>query len=409
MTNNINTLNEQRLSELAKKYNLVNYTPGQSFDSIKDSMTKEDYDVSQKLLDYYLNQQNLNNDYKNNMNQINQNQSKLLQENAISKEMSSKYLPEYLKLQGLNGLGVSESSALAMRNNYINNRNTINSSIDLQKADLLKNYQTNMNNLDQSALSDVDAIRNKYQLQKDNEELEKYESYLSMLNNKEFNSEEDLQKWYDGIKGNLSEDRESILANKVENYKQNLETEKVEDTYKHFLEKIDYGEFNTTEELENSYNSIKDILSESQKSLIEDRINYYKNNPEQQKIDEEVKRKEVVESVMSGNKYIQYSGKNYRIKDTKPLDSSDSILEMLNDAWSYIPINSHDKGKDIYDAKEGISLSYSDIHRAWNRKHHGSEYNEEPDTIEDLKEFDALNLNITFFNGEWYLSSLKKY
>ena len=57
------SLNTQRLNDLAKKYNLQNYIPGQSFDSVKDSMSAQDYETSQKLLNNYINQENLTNDF----------------------------------------------------------------------------------------------------------------------------------------------------------------------------------------------------------------------------------------------------------------------------------------------------------------------------------------------------------
>ena len=50
------SLNTQRLNELASKYGISNYMPGQSFDAHKNKMSAEDYETSQKLLNYYTNQ-----------------------------------------------------------------------------------------------------------------------------------------------------------------------------------------------------------------------------------------------------------------------------------------------------------------------------------------------------------------
>ena len=112
------SLNTQRLNELAKKYNLASYVPGQSFDSVKNNMSAEDYETSQKLLNYYTNQESITDDYNYNNNIIEQNQKKTLQENAISKELAMKYLPEHLKLQGMGGLGVSESAVISANNDF---------------------------------------------------------------------------------------------------------------------------------------------------------------------------------------------------------------------------------------------------------------------------------------------------
>ena len=227
-----NSLNFQRLNDLAKKYNLKNYIPGQSFDSVKEKMSEEDFETSQKLMDYYTNQKNLTDDFNYNNQTIENNRKKQLQENAISKEMTMRYLPEYLKLQGLGGLGVSESSIIEANNNFRNARNTINSDMETQKSILLKNYQENLKNLDIGASNEMSSIRDKYE--------------------------------------NLRKEEASVL-------------------YNNMITIIDYGEFNTIDELEVNYNSIKNKLEESQKNVIESKINYYKNNKERIELDIEYK------------------------------------------------------------------------------------------------------------------------
>lgn len=157
------SLNTQRLGELAKKYNLANYIPGKSFESVKNNMSAEDYETSQKLLNYYANQESITDDYNYNNNIIEQNQKKTLQENAISKELAMKYLPEHLKLQGMGGLGVSESAVISANNDFRNARNTINADAEMRKNELLKNYQDSMRTLDENSTTETQSIRDKYQ------------------------------------------------------------------------------------------------------------------------------------------------------------------------------------------------------------------------------------------------------
>ncbi len=78
-------------------------------------------------------------------------------------------MPEYLKLQGMGGLGVSESSIISANNNYRNNRNKINTDANYQKEDLLNKYKENISTLDGKSLSDLYEIREYYQKIADNE------------------------------------------------------------------------------------------------------------------------------------------------------------------------------------------------------------------------------------------------
>jgi len=299
----MSTLISDRLNDLYKKYFQGNdYKIGQSFDGVKANMSDEDYELSQKLLNYYGQQNNLTNQYNLSNSTIEQDRKKALEENAIAREKTMKYLPEYLKLQGLGGLGVSESSVISANNTFNNNRNSINSESSLRKDELLKNYQANLNTIDQNYNTDSTSIRDKYQAIKENEELERYNSYLGMINNKEFTTAEDIDKWYDDIKDSVGEDRANIILNKVENYKDNLEKEEAEILFNNFIYKLDSVEFNTSSELDKYYNSIKDKLNNLQRTIIEDKILFYKNNLEQQLIDENYKEGKDGGEVIKGKK-----------------------------------------------------------------------------------------------------------
>lgn len=233
-----NSMNAQRLNELAKKYKLVNYMPGQSFDSVKDSMSAEDYETSQKLLNYYTNQQTLTNDFNYNNQNIEKNRKQQLQENAISKEMTMKYLPDYLKLQGMGGLGVSESAVISANNDFRNARSTINADAELQKADLLKNYQENIVNLDAGATSETDTIRNKYeQIRSDlaNDESVVIESrFQNLIGSDGKISEEDYQQletYINGLKESVGNENVQKLQVQLKQYSPYVRTQAEQDVH----------------------------------------------------------------------------------------------------------------------------------------------------------------------------------
>ena len=94
---NKNTLVSDRLNELYKKYfQSTDYKVGDSFESVKENMSAEDYDTSQKLLNYYSQQNSLADQYNYSNKVVEQERNKALQENSIAKEKTMKYLPEYL-------------------------------------------------------------------------------------------------------------------------------------------------------------------------------------------------------------------------------------------------------------------------------------------------------------------------
>jgi hypothetical protein len=403
----MSTLISDRLNDLYKKYFQGNdYKIGQSLDGVKANMSDEDYELSQKLLNYYGQQNNLTNQYNLSNSTIEQDRKKALEENAIAREKTMKYLPEYLKLQGLGGLGVSESSVISANNTFSNNRNSINSESSLRKEELLKNYQSNLNTIDQKYNTDSSSIRDKYQAIKENEELEKYNSYLNMLNNKEFTTAEDVQRWYESIKGTLEEDRNSIISNKVDNYKANLEKEEVNNLYNNFISKLDYGEFNTLAELEESYNKVKDRFNNTQKSILEDKINYYKEYQEQQDI---INSESKEERIISGKDYISYNGNNYQIKsqlksDSNEIKRNNDFKNQLKNKFgttnpydSKIPngttfeIKCDNNGSNDFNLWDDIgAFLFSPLgHGAWDSWANTS------------------TRCVTYYNGEWYLSEKK--
>lgn len=162
--NKNSTLVGDRLNDLYKKYfQGTDYQMGQSFDSVKANMTDEDIETSNKLLQYYTQQQGAQQDFNYSNNLIEKNRQQSLQENSIAKEKAMMYMPQYLKSQGLGGLGVSESAIIRAQNNYNNARNTINTEAQNRSDELARLYQSNIDNLDSGYLSEAESIASKYE------------------------------------------------------------------------------------------------------------------------------------------------------------------------------------------------------------------------------------------------------
>lgn len=174
----------QNLLNTASKYGVANYVPGQSLDTYKDKMTAEDYETYQKLNQYYNGQKSLTDEYNENSQSIEYNRKKQLQENAISKELAMKYLPEYLKAQGLGGLGVSSSTIVDANNNYRNVSNTINADANSQLSELKKNYLEGIRSYDNDANTESQTIRDKYQEMFENESARNLLSAEGILDSK---------------------------------------------------------------------------------------------------------------------------------------------------------------------------------------------------------------------------------
>ena len=358
----MSSLVSNRLNDLYKKYFKNNdYTMGQDFESIRPQMSNEDYDLSQKLLSYYEQQNIAKNQFNFSNNEIEHQRSKALQQNDIARQKAMKYLPEYQRMQGMGRLGTSESALIATKNNFNNNRNTINADADSKLADLLDKYQVNMNAYDTSYLSDADSIRNKYELAKEKESEEIFNAFMDRLD-----------------------------SNKLE--------------------------FNTSEELESDYNKIKDKLDGSKRSIIESKIDYYKNNleikesdaayQEQKKLKEQEEKNKSKEStaIINGEKPINYNGKNYIIDSNQPIDmvNSDEIMKFYfgtNNPYSEsIPNGSTLTAKDletlvVQKEMDRLRLTGKDREIYYNKI-----YKPMLSKLEDNPG------SITYFNGKWYKS-----
>lgn len=87
----------------------------------------------------------LNSQLANSRNELEEARKRQLQEAYISRKMGEKNLADQLAAYGLSG-GATESVLADMRNNYANNRNTVEQNVQNSLRDLLLNYLTNLSN-----------------------------------------------------------------------------------------------------------------------------------------------------------------------------------------------------------------------------------------------------------------------
>lgn len=207
-----------------------------------EGVSDEDWKIGQNLYSAYQQKNDLLDKYNKTNQSLLQQKSQAQQQASIQLDKLKKYLPTQIKAQGLGGLGVSESTMLQANNNYQNTIGNINTTIGKQQMDLLNNYTTNTNQIDQSAIKQNQNIFDEY--------------------------EERVRQEKEAISTQLGED---LLL-------------KIEDGYGMGWQSI--------EELENAFNNIKDRLNSSYKAVLETKINELKNNKElQDKIAESEKEK----------------------------------------------------------------------------------------------------------------------
>ena len=132
------------------------------------------------------------------------------------------------------------------------------------------------------------------------------------------------------------------------------------EAFQNAMTTIDSGTFNTAKELEDYLNGYKDRVSDTHWQELQGRLNYYKNNPEQQSADEEYEKQKTL--VVSAGKaedvggYLSNTdeGNNFKIggnkvelgtaaaQDAVPADKAARIADMVPFAYNgsiYIKIN----------------------------------------------------------------------
>ena len=153
---------EGDLLELAKKYGIKNYTLGQDFNMHKGKMSAADYDLSNKLLNYYNQEKSAIGQHNAAVQKIDANAKKQIEDAQINRTKAAHYLQNYNKANGLGGLGVAQSSLIDLYNNYQNQRADIMGQANSNKLDLENTFNTTSNALHKQYLGEVDEQKEEY-------------------------------------------------------------------------------------------------------------------------------------------------------------------------------------------------------------------------------------------------------
>ena len=182
MANNSTYKNETDFLEWYKKRYGKEYD-GSSFDSI-EGMSDDDYDMGRELYQNYLNKQRYETDrdfkigeanrqaddslskleeyYKRSLETFDEGKKKSQQRASITLDKLKKYLPMQIKAQGLEGLGVSESTMLKAYNNYNSDMGAIERDYQQNKSTLETKYQDDRSNIESKRTGEINEANNDY-------------------------------------------------------------------------------------------------------------------------------------------------------------------------------------------------------------------------------------------------------
>jgi len=361
------------------------YTEG-SFNKT-EGMSDKDYETGNNLYQAYIQKQNLEKQHNSAMQSVDESTARQRQEASILRDKMSKYLNLQNKNNGLNNLGVSESVGLQADSQYMNNLGSIEANANTEKTNLLNNYFNNKTNIDSEAASNEQNILDKYQKYEREDEQKAYDRQQDEYNKKKYEEEQAYQ-------------REQDEYNKKKSAQ--------DSAYSEVMATIESGSFNTTEELESFYQSMKDKLSPEQQLLVEQQINFYKNNPEQQELDKDVENNisaKKNEDILSGKEYLNFNGNDYQIKSSA-LSKDSEELKYLYIATNELLGTNNPYSKDL---KNGTTISYEELARKAIMKSLPDKMKNNKfyvDLYEQLfKKLADEGKHLTYYNGEWYTSA----
>ena len=412
------------------------YTEG-SFNKT-EGMSDKDYETGNNLYQAYIQKQNLEKQHNSAMQSVDESTARQRQEASILRDKMSKYLNLQNKNNGLNNLGISESVGLQADSQYMNNLGSIEANANTEKTNLLNNYFNNKTNIDSEAASNEQNILDKYQKYEREDEQKAYDRQQDEYNKKKYEEEQAYQ-------------REQDEYNKKKSAQ--------DSTFNEFMSTVESGSFNTAAELEEFYKKFKDKLSPEQQMIAEQQIRYYKNNPDQQKLDKETeaaktgviketdnedgtktiitrdedgnetvitkdkdgniidtknqdseelaakKEAEKTQRILEGKEYINYKGKNYQLKsqlgtNANELRRNDNFKKKLKDLGFTNPFDPNIPDGTTLDIK--VDASGKDETNAW-------------DWIAGILTVGMSTLGmqaiydktITYYKGNWYVSEKK--
>ena len=230
-------------------------------------------------------QENVAQNLDANLEAIDRNRQKQLYEAAVSYERLEKYLPNYLKMSGLSGQGISENAAIRMGNDYANRRAYANDTAFEQEQTARREANTSVQNYLSQLRSARDDANLQLDLQRAAQEKADAEKLETLGKEKSSRSAQNILAYLEAGYGNAMND--DLLTT------------------------------SELQELRNYYEAHKDDLNDEDRASIESALDIYGSQAQDENLVNLANQKDFKAS--DGNKY--------RIVDTNVVDMNNEAFE----------------------------------------------------------------------------------
>lgn len=183
---------------------------GQDYDpstilSRRNGMSDVDWDIGNSLYDTYRKDQQRKIDYESRVSALDKSKMQSQQNASITLDKLKKYIPTQLKAQGLDGLGVSESSLLNAYNNYSSDMGAIENDYQDRKSSLEEAYaQDNLQSW-QTSKDSVSGIFDGYKSAFENNQKQAYQDAYNTVSQSTETNESAILKYIEQFRNRLSD------------------------------------------------------------------------------------------------------------------------------------------------------------------------------------------------------------
>lgn len=166
--------------------------------------------VTEDPIDRYATDSTIDQSYRAQQAQLDTAKKNAQQSAAVSYELLKKYLPIQNQMNGLSGLGVSESALIEANNNYVAQQGQIEQTHAADSAALLENYRA-----EQTAAQDT-----------------AYNEAYAMITNGTYHTFEELDNYLEGVKDKVSDEQWAQLEYLSNYVKNDTATQEMVEEYK---------------------------------------------------------------------------------------------------------------------------------------------------------------------------------
>lgn len=205
-----------------------NFDPNNPSFSKTEGMTDTDMQIGNSLYQAYLNNQTLQNQYNTALQGLEANKKASQQNADITMQKLQKYLPEYVRSQGLGGLGISALAGTQAYNNYLTSMSDIASNYGSARSELEQNYLSSKNENLQNSSSNIQNILSNYATKQEQEMADNYNNITNIIANKVATytengnmsnaQKEELKKYVEDNRASLGDHYADMILKEIEAY-----------------------------------------------------------------------------------------------------------------------------------------------------------------------------------------------